>query len=193
MTDENPPPAGGFGQPQPFQHTKVGFRPARKPSRSGALIVGGLVLGVLAVLFAIGARKYFRGVPLRPGAEAMNAVGQIGKDLSRAYEDTGVLCPSSRAVPGDDAFIRGKKYQSRLAEWQGDPGWACAKFEMSSPQSYQYWFETKGNDVTIVAEGDLNGDGVISKFELHGHAEPDHAGGRRLVLEPHIRMTNPDE
>lgn len=193
MTPEDKaPPAGGFGAPQPYQHTKIGHRPlAKEPSRSGMLVlIGGIVGATVLVLLWVGARKYMSGVRMVPGAEARNGLGQIGKDLAYAYEERGVLCPSARAVPRDPASVRGKKYESKRTDWTDDPGWSCVGFEMNAAQHYQYRFETVGDDVTAIAEGDLDGDGVRSRFELHGRADAER---HQLVLEPTIRMTNPDE
>jgi len=62
---------------------------------------------------------------------------------------------------------------------------------VSSPQSYLYnYVATTGIDgaFTASAQGDLNGDGVTSLFEIVGKA--DQAVPR---ISPLLKETNPDE
>jgi hypothetical protein len=98
-------------------------------------------------------------------------------------------------------MVQAKKYQSSPAEWQreasANAGFACLKFEMSSPQYYQYDYRrvgsasgrAAGDSFHAIAHGDLNGDGVESTFDLEGHIT---AVGV-VALSTTVAQTNPTE
>ena len=67
---------------------------------------------------------------------------------------------------------------------------------MNEPQYYMYSYVSDGDETgavgqtfTATAEGDLNGDGVSSKFELPGAIQ---AGGV-VAIAPNIAETDPEE
>ena len=173
------------------------------------------IVGVLAALGIYGVRKYVYSAKT---AEARNALGQMAKDASAAYDREGMeaaivtlsgstensnqLCPSAGApVPSDAASIRGQKYQSAPSEWKDNAGWTCLRFHMRDPQFYQYNYvatpPTGGGDTgdsfECIARGDLNGDGVLSTFRMLGAIQEGSAGGKELTLAPAIEATNPED
>jgi type IV pilus assembly protein PilA len=177
------------------------------------------IVGILASLAVYGVRKY---VANAKSAEALNSLGQIGKDAATAFEresmpggqmaaktSTGVsraLCASvGQTVPAAATFIKGTKYQSNQGagkDWNFDEatnkGFACLKFSMSAPQYYMYNYLSDGNSAatptvvgtqfTASANGDLNGDGVLSTFQLLGAV-----AGTNLYLAPNMLQTDPEE
>jgi type IV pilus assembly protein PilA len=174
------------------------------------------IVGVLAVLAVYGVRKYIANAKT---AEAKNSVGQIGKDAAVALEreiiNPSVLDPGAAAalnrrlcltagktVPDGKAKIAGQKYQSNPAagvDWNADQstagkGFACLKFEMTTPQYYMYNYTSDatsasiGKVMTATANGDLNGDGVLSTFEQAGAVT-----SNLLRLSPSISEVNPEE
>jgi type IV pilus assembly protein PilA len=154
-------------------------------------------VGIVAVMGIYGTRKYIANAKT---AEAKNVLGQLSKDAMIAYEGESPdepgkrrVCPSASApVPADRNAVSGKKYQSSASDWQTDlsanKGFACLKFEMNSPQYYQYEYEATATGFVARAHGDLNGDGVFSTFEIKGQVI-----GDRLVISPVIEETNPEE
>jgi type IV pilus assembly protein PilA len=167
-------------------------------------VVGGVVavIGVMAVLAISGVRKYIANAKT---AEARNSVGQIAKDAVAAYEAERLpspgssaapgrrLCPpASRPVPVEAMMISGKKYQSAAAEWavdkDRDAGFACLRFEMTSPQYYQYRYEATAASFTAGGRGDLNGDGRFSDFQVQGRII-----NNAVVLSPTLLETDPEE
>jgi hypothetical protein len=98
-------------------------------------------------------------------------------------------------------MVAAKKYQSSTADWSRDAaanaGFACLRFEMSSPQYYQYDYQVTGSasrqavgdGFQAIAHGDLNGDGAVSTFMLPGRI--DRSGS--LELATTIAQTNPTE
>ena len=75
----------------------------------------------------------------------------------------------STAVPEDPLSVRGRRYQSNLADWSASP-WRDLRFSIVQPQCYQYSFEADGAGATakaiVTAQGDLDGDGVRSTYSL---------------------------
>lgn len=98
--------------------------------------------------------------------------------------------PSSRvSVPEDPLSVRGKRYQSNLADWAASP-WRELRFSIVQPQCYQYSFEAEGAGAaataTVTAQGDLDGDGLRSTYSLT--VAPDSA----LTAVPARQMVRKD-
>jgi type IV pilus assembly protein PilA len=173
------------------------------------------IVGVLAGLAIYGVRKYVNSAKT---AEARNAVGQMAKDASAAYDREGMegdvvgmgdtaaksnrLCPSAAApVPSDPAKIQGMKYQSAPGDWNDDAGWSCLRFQVKDPQYFQYNYvatpptggANAGDSFECIARGDLNGDGVLSSFKLAGAIQAASGGGMELTLAPAMVVTNPED
>lgn len=169
------------------------------------------IVGILAVLAIYGVRKYLANAKT---AEATNSLGQLGKNQAAEYEKESmsgaVLAPGSTAglsrnlcatatatVPSSSTSIQGQKYQSAVSEWNKDcgtnGGFCCLKFTMDQPQYYMYsWGITTGGiggAFTAMANGDLNGDGILSTFQLLGSVNSSGA----LNIAPNLITINPEE
>jgi type IV pilus assembly protein PilA len=165
------------------------------------------IIGVLAVLAIYGVRKYIANAK---SAEARNSLGQIAKDAAVAVErESGAtavtagmtaivrhFCATSTQVPA--TVPAAQKYQSTPADWNTstsptDTGWPCLKFSLDEPQYYSYLYTAadtsaaSGNFVAT-ANGDLNGNGVLSTFQVLGSAIAGAVG-----ISPTISETNPEE
>jgi type IV pilus assembly protein PilA len=170
------------------------------------------IIGVLAVLAIYGVKKYIANSKT---AEARQALGRMGKDAVNHYENESMastvlaenvstaiarqLCDSTGmvSVPAAPANVAGKKYQSTAAEWtagNATTGWKCLKFELAAPQYYRYSYtaasisNTTGATMTSEAQGDLDGNGQSSIFQLQGATE-----NARLKLAPTLSISNEDE
>jgi len=149
-----------------------------------------LVFGALAVAGLVGVRRYLAH-PL--SAEQRNVLGAMARGAVEAYERDGKLCASaSHPVPASVASIRGRRYQSDAKDWHADDarnaGFTCLKFEVNSPQAYQYDYQSNGTSFIATAHGDRDGDGVLSTFTIDGHLEDGV-----LVVGPSIHEIDPDE
>jgi type II secretory pathway pseudopilin PulG len=146
------------------------------------------IVGILAVMGIYGTRKYIANAKT---AEARNSIAQIAKDAAAAYERDGKLCPSASS-PIPAAVPHAAKYQSSPSEWEADKlsnaGFSCLKFSMDYPQYYQYDYKSTPTGFTVTAHGDLNGDGVISTFEIEGQVI-----GGVVSIAPTIKETSPEE
>jgi type IV pilus assembly protein PilA len=174
------------------------------------------IVGILAVLAIYGVRKYLANAKT---AEARNSLGEIGKDQTAEFEKESMagatlgpggtagvsrsLCASSTAnVPATIGSVKGQKYQSSQvagADWNKDEatsgtGFACLKYTMDAPQYYMYGFATTtpgaaGGTFVATANGDLNGDGVPSTFQLKGIIQTTMT----FSLAPNLIEINPEE
>lgn len=143
-------------------------------------------LGLAAVLSAIGMYALGRYVRHAKTVEAVSSVTSLAGaaadyyNASDATQPTGAapqavhamrhFPPSARVpVPDDPLSVRGRRYQSNLADWSASP-WRELRFSIVQPQCYQYSFDAQGAGGTakaiVTAEGDLDGDGVRSLVSL---------------------------
>jgi type IV pilus assembly protein PilA len=173
------------------------------------------IIGVLAALAIYGVRKYLLNAKT---AEARTALGRISKDAGTAYErermdpsrmDLGsdraaghVLCPSAgNTVPANANLIQGEKYQSDPGDWDDADttgGWVCLKYTMQDPQYFMYNYTASGTGVdgdgyTASAQGDLDGDGLLSSYTLTGTVQTGNNGDVVLTAAPQIGEVNPEE
>jgi type IV pilus assembly protein PilA len=174
------------------------------------------IVGVLAVLAIYGVRKYIANAKTAEAKNSLGQMGKDASSaLEREIMTSSVLptggqaalnrrlCLSAGAtVPSAAASIQGKKYQSNpgaTADWNADSatagkGFYCLKFEMTSPQYFMYNYgsdattSTVGTTMSATANGDLNGDGTTSTFQLLGAVT-----AAELRLAPSISETNPEE
>ena len=170
------------------------------------------IVAVLSVIAIFSVRKYMANAKT---AEARDKLGQIAKDSGVAYDRTtlasatlyGVgmksnlqhaLCATAASsVPSGQASIQGRKYQSSSADWyagDGLTGWRCLKFSMSDPQYYMYSYSAPtvtGTSAafTATANGDLNGNGILSTFTIAGSVTTKGA----INIAPTISETLADE
>jgi prepilin-type N-terminal cleavage/methylation domain-containing protein len=119
------------------------------------------------------------------------------------------VCDSAGAtVPTAIASVTAKKYVSNpINDWAPTAdaptkGWKCLKFTIDQPQSYMYNYTSGGscttgtmpttgaNGVHAIANGDLDGNGVLSTFDLEGDMP---AGQKQLIWAPKPRATQPEE
>ena len=169
-----------------------------------AIPVGIAVLGIVAALGIYGVRKYLSAAK---SSEAKFETARIAKDAMAAFEKEielpdGTaghrLCPSAtKSVPPSLADVGGKKYMSSPAEWTADgpdAGFGCLQYSTSVPQYYMYSYEATGTGAvgdrfTARANGDLDGDGISSTFELSGTVKE----GDVIAVMPTLKETMPEE
>jgi type IV pilus assembly protein PilA len=171
------------------------------------------IVGILSVLGAYGVRKYVANAKT---AEARSSLGRMAQDAAAAYEREGMagtvlgmrtssalsrhLCGSASAsVPSSSSAIQGRKYQSKPGDWNvdaaGNSGFACLKFSLDMPQYYMYSYSITGtgsnpNDsFTAAAQGDLDGNGVLSLFQISGSVNSKYT----LNIAPNLIEVRPEE
>jgi len=172
------------------------------------------MVGVLGVLATYSGRRYIANAK---STEARNALGQMAKDADAAFERDSInqgsvaggqlsntarnLCASASAsVPAAIGSVTARKYQSTAADWNTDKaskaGFYCLKFVIDEPQYYMYSYlaqsssgGSSANSFTASAQGDLDGNGVTSLFQVVGGLD----SANRLTISPQILEVRPDE
>ena len=101
--------------------------------------------------------------------------------------------PSSRdSIPADENNVKGKRYQSAIADWSVSP-WLDMRFSVTQPQCYAYSFDSEGSGptakATAEARGDLDGDGVWSTYRAT--VAPDDS--LTAKVDPIIIKLNPED
>jgi type IV pilus assembly protein PilA len=161
------------------------------------------IVGILAVLAIYGIRKYVANAKT---AEARNAIGEIAHYAQMAFEKesggttivvrnssllTRSLCPTTSKVPTSVPAAR--KYQSKPSDWSGDVGWSCLHFSLQQPQYFMYEYTATNTTASagvysITANGDLDGNGVVSTFQIDGKVQ-----SGVLNTSPSIGEVHPEE
>ncbi len=70
-----------------------------------------------------------------------------------------------------------------MKDWNNDPGWACLKFAMDRPMSFQYRVDVDGQSVNITAHG---------RHTFGGHVIDATFGLQALVVEDGLMNIAPN-
>lgn len=174
------------------------------------------IVGVLAVLAVYGVRKYIANAKTAEAKNSLGQIGKDavtafeGERMASAVLATGATTSivrstcgnASASVPAAAGSIAGKKYQSTKADWSNatdvaaNAGFPCLKFEMTAPQYYMYSYNgggatgtsTEAAEISATASGDLNGDAVLSTFQMLGKIQEG-----RLTVAPALLEVSPEE
>jgi type IV pilus assembly protein PilA len=154
------------------------------------------IIGVLAALAIYGVSRYLKHSKT---AEASRNLASMETGSKNAYQQdtdqggngTGpyvhMFCGSSAKTPGTTP-----KAAKAKGDYTGD-GWKCLKFSVNEPQFYSYTYATNSQTgtaavYTATANGDLDGNGVESTFELAGKG-----GDTGDAVRTSFKITNEDE
>jgi type IV pilus assembly protein PilA len=176
------------------------------------------IVGILAALAIYGVRKYISNAKTAEAKNSLGQIGKdsstaFEKETMAATTLTAggtastvrALCAlATNPVPSVPGLIKGTKYQANQGpnvDWNQDAtnnkGFSCIKFSMSAPQYYMYNYTSNGdqntpsmgNEFTATANGDLNGDGVLSTFQVYGTVD----AASNLYISPSIYEASPEE
>ncbi len=185
--------AYGVGLPPELQQALSRIVKSFELGRDGTTVHAALTLedavfsGAFSAMAVHGVQRYML---LAKTSEARSTLVEISSQLS-AYamkQRKPRFPPSAPLTPS--VVPAGSKYTSTPQEWE-KKSWHAIGFSRQDPQYYSYEFETSrdGQRVTIRARGDLDGDGVESRYELAG--EIDARGATNFG--PAIREDQPEE
>jgi len=175
------------------------------------------IVGILAVLAIYGVRKYIANAKTAEARNSLGQMGKDEATAfeNESMSGTAVLAAGasatasralcttpSTAVPSAITKVKGAKYQSDATngkDWNADQakvntGFYCLKFQMDAPQYFMYGFTSNASAMTpgttwlATANGDLNGDGVLSTFTLAGSVVTDN-----FMIAPNLTETNAEE
>jgi hypothetical protein len=136
----------------------------------GALVLKGTVeqqaqaLGQLTAMSMFATQRYLANAK---AAEAKAVLALIVKDYQESLRDPAKKQKKLVSLPAVPSTVpRGEKYQSKPEEWKA---WTAIQFSLTEPQYFQYEVVAAkdGKSATIVARGDLDGDGETSELKLN--------------------------
>ena len=179
------------------------------------------IIGILAVLAIYGVSRYLKSAKTAEatnniGAIQKNATEALTREkMSGAYQAPGKVTaiaygfcgsePGGKTVPA--AVPAAQKYTSGAGDWQlgkskvvgvADVGFYCLNFTVDQPQYYSYGYTTVGTGTTlgdqidVIANGDLDGNAITSEFKMHGQIDVQN-GADSLVWSPKTLETNASE
>ncbi|GAC1355765.1 MAG: hypothetical protein NVS3B10_09120 [Polyangiales bacterium] len=136
------------------------------------LAIGAAIFGSLTAVAVPAFLRDFhasRFVEPTAGLERLGASAVAYAVVNERFPDSAPLTP---AVPP-----RGKKEADPPGTWDG-PTWKALAFRPSAegvPHAYAFAFESTSGGTAFVAQarGDLDGDGVLSTFEIRGRSGHD--------------------
>jgi hypothetical protein len=141
-----------------------------------------LALGVslLGCILAVAIPTFVSEVHASRFVEPESGLSRLGTSALAWAEVNGRFPDSAPLTPA--APPRGKKEVDPPGTWDG-PTWKALAFRASPeavPHAYSFAFDGTGTAFVGRARGDLDGDGILSTFELRGKLRP----GEPPQLEP---------
>jgi type II secretory pathway pseudopilin PulG len=154
----------GFQTPPPPNASST-TTPKRSPLLAVAIAIGALVVVFLVcgVLAAIAIPAFINYVKRSKAAEAPLQLQMLSRSAQDACRRTGAFPPA-----GPQPITVGP--EKRIGAFGSDPGFVELGFSPTEPLYYRYQVTPTADGAVLVAEGDLDGDGVFSRFELRCYA-----------------------
>ncbi len=161
------------------------FAAVRRAKGLGFTLIEAInALTLVCVAGAVAMYLYARYTRRERMREAENELSSIARLAAAYYEGSDANQPAGTPPDAAQAMRhfppsshesvpktvpRGKKYASTQADWSGSP-WAELHFSIGQPQYYAYSFESQGRGrqakCTVMAQGDLDADGKLSRFAV---------------------------
>jgi hypothetical protein len=136
-----------------------------------AFALGGSIL-------AVAVPEFVRGLHASRLAEPVDGLKRIA-DAAVALAATGpdhAFPPSAPLTPAD--VPRGVRAEDPPGVWD-QPTWRALAFSFDHPHAFSFSFDSSQvgarSHFRATAHGDLDGDGVVSTFEIEGEADADGA------------------
>lgn len=157
------------------------------------LIEVGIVAFVIAVLALIIVPSFLRKVKERKTTEATENIRELynaSVDYFQTQLESGQVDPDEIRFPesmnGPLPAEIGKSAVT-TSDWHMHPAFRELDFAIAGPHYYQYQYESSGSGqnarFTISALGDLDGDGVKSRYQVEGYVDNWEVRGENIVVD----------
>lgn len=128
---------------------------------------------LLGSVLAVAIPAFVREVHASRFVEPVDGLSRLSAAAIEHAEKHGHLPESAPLTP--ETPPRGKKEVDPPGTWDA-PTWQALEFRASPegvPHAYSFAFEAQPTGFVAQARGDLDGDGVLSTFEVRGLVHPD--------------------
>jgi hypothetical protein len=142
------------------------------------------LLSLSASLAAVAVPAFVRNVHASRLSEPVEGLHRLGACVVEFTEAEGHLPASAPMTP--HLPPRGVKAVDPTGTWD-IPEWNALRFAAAPegvPHAYSFSLDSHGSGVVARARGDLDGDGVLSTFELRGSVDGQH----HVTLEPGLHV-----
>ena len=146
-------------------------------------VEGALAFGAAATLAAIIVPSCLRSVRTSRTAEATENLERIA-NAALVYLNDPTKAPLSTAPMTPPIVPRGSPTTDPPGTWE-HPSWHALGFNLEESHWYSYRVDVEDRQVRVVAQGDLDGDGLLSMYERKIVRE-----GSKWVLTPALVVTS---
>lgn len=124
-------------------------------------VEGAIAFAIVGSLFAIIVPSCIRSVRTSRTAEATENLDRIARAAVHHLNDKKPLAPAPQTPP---IVPRGSAAADPAGTWD-HPSWHALGFALDEAHWYAYRLEVDERTVRVIAQGDLDGDGVLSTYE----------------------------
>jgi len=146
-------------------------------------VEGALAFAVVAGLAAIIVPSCLRSIRTSRTAEATENIARIAQAAVTHLNDPKQK-PLAAAPLTPPIVPRGSPASDTPGAWE-HPSWQALGFSLDESHWYAYRVEVEERVVRVVAQGDLDGDGILSTYERR----IERAGNNTWVLSPAVIVT----
>jgi hypothetical protein len=142
-------------------------------------IEAALAFALTGSVLAVAVPEFARGLHASRLAEPVDGLKRIAESAVSLAAAGATFPPSVQLTPAE--VPRGVRADDPSGAWD-QPTWRALGFGFDHPHAFSFSFESSqtatGGHFRATAHGDLDGDGVVSTFEVEGESD---ANGARIL------------
>jgi type IV pilus assembly protein PilA len=159
-------------------------RSSRSLARGFTLVELMIVVVILGILAAVAIPAFTRYVKRSKTSEATGNITKIYQGqltyYQAALERGSASYINAAAMPS--AAPTSAKYTANVSQWSADANWTNIGFSLDAAHYYQYTSPGGASAFTSRANGDLDGDSILSTFERTGTLTSGELQGSNLSI-----------
>jgi hypothetical protein len=145
-------------------------------------VEGAVAFAIVGSIVAVGVPSCIRSVRTSRTAEATENLDRVAH-AATTYLNDSTKKPLAAAPLTPPIVPRGSPAADPPGAWE-HPSWQALGFSLEDAHWYAYRLEVEDRAVRVVAQGDLDGDGILSTYERRIVRE-----GATWVLSPAVIVT----